>query len=316
MTIANQPNSPLAGKTWWRRRNVVLIATGLVVVAWLLSGFYTVATDEQGVVTRFGEICRRGVKSGLHYALPWPIDRVYTPRTSEVRRIEVGFTTLGKKSPMNRRSDVLTGDENILKMMMVVQYKIRDPVAWLFKTDQPHWLVERAVESTMNGLVASCKVDDVLTTAKGAIQVESITIAQELLNSYDAGIVLLGGNLQVVDPPVPVMEAFKDVASAKKDSERKIDEAHEYAGRILPQARGTAQQFISQAQGNYADRTNQAKGNANRFLSLLAEYRQAMEVTRTRLYVESMERIFSKMNVVVLDHMDGENASKLTVVEQ
>ena len=183
----------------------------MVASAWPLSGFYTVQTDEQGVVTRFGRLHQRGVKPGLHYALPWPVDRVYSPRNTDVKSIEVGFTTLGKKSSQRRRSDTLTGDANILKMMMVVQYKIRDPAAYLFSTDEPHWLVERTVESAMNRLIASLRVDDVLTTAKGMIQVEAISMAQGLLDAADAGIVLLGGNLQVVDPPVPPLGASTSI---------------------------------------------------------------------------------------------------------
>ena len=316
MTNTDHPSSPASAARPRRRLGVVLLLAAAALV-WLLSGFYTVGTDELGVVTRFGRLYGERTKApGLHYALPWPIDRVYTPRTTEVRLIEVGFTTLGKKSSERRRSDVLTGDENILKVMMVVQYKISDPVAYLFNAEDPHWLVERTVESVMARQVASLKVDDVLTTAKGAIQVEAIASAQDLLNAYGAGIVLLGGNLQVVDPPVPVMESFKEVASAKKDRDRLIDEAHEYCSRVLPEANGRAQQMISRAHGFYADRVDRARGDADRFLSLLAEYRQAKDITRTRLYIETMERVFSKMDVVILDRMEGEGASKITIVEQ
>ena len=238
MTNTGQPSSLPSAARPWRRLGVVLLLAAAALV-WLLSGFYTVGTDELGVVTRFGRLCgERTRAAGLHYTLPWPIDRVYTPRTTEVRLIEVGFTTLGQKSSERRRSDVLTGDENILKIMMVVQYKISDAVGYLFNAEDPHWLVERTVESVMNRQVASLKVDDVLTTAKGAIQVEAIASAQELLDAYGAGIVLLGGNLQAVDPPVPVMEAFKEVASAKKDRDRLIDEAHEYCSRVLPDRSG------------------------------------------------------------------------------
>lgn len=296
---------------WW-----VPAAAGVLVLAWAGSGLYTVQPDEQGVVTRFGRLHLRGVKPGLHYALPRPIDRVYTPRITEVKRVDVGFTTLGEKSAEHRRSDLLTGDTNILKMMMVVQYKIRDPAAYLFETEAPHWLVERTVESAMSRLVASHRVDDVLTTAKGTIEVEAVSVAQALLDAYGAGVVLLGGSLQVVDPPIPVMDAFTEVAGAKKDSERLIDEAREYESRILPAARGEAQRIISKAEGVYADRVNRASGEASRFRDVLAEYRLAKDITRTRLYVEAMERLFSKMNVVVLDRAGGEGRSNVTIVEQ
>ncbi|MFH0981025.1 MAG: FtsH protease activity modulator HflK [Planctomycetota bacterium] len=289
---------------------------GAVVLVWLASGFYTVGTDERGVVLRFGRVHDKGIESGLHYTWPRPIERAYTPRISDVKSLEVGFATLGQKSSEARRSDTLTGDENILKIMMVVQYQIRDPVAYLFRAEEPHWLVERTVESAMIRLVASLSVDDVLTTAKDEIQVKAIALAQGWLDAYQAGITLLGGNLQVVDPPVPVSPAFKEVASAKKDAERMLDEAREYEGRILPEARGQAQRLLSEAQARATERINRARGDTDWFLSLLAEYRQAKAVTRTRLYVETMERVLAKMKVVILDRREGPGASKITIVDR
>ena len=317
MSNLNHPNSPRVGKRWWHRaRGLLTTACALaVLIVWPLFGFYTVATDEQGVVTRFGKLVHKGVKPGLHYALPWPIDRVYTPRTTAVKLINVGFTVLGEKSSERRRSDTLTGDENILKIMMVVQYKIRDVQRFLFDTENPRWLVERAVESAVIQRVGSLPVDDVLTTAKNEIQIEAIALAQQWLDGYGAGIVLLGGNLQVVTPPVPVIAAFNEATDAKKDAERIVDQAREYEGRIIPQARGQAQEIISRAQGYQAERVNRAKGEAGRFLSVLKEYRQAKQITRTRLYVEAMERILSQAKLVILDAREGQAPAKITIVE-
>ncbi|MFH1417212.1 MAG: FtsH protease activity modulator HflK, partial [Planctomycetota bacterium] len=251
----------------------------------------------------------------IHYALPWPIDSVYTPDTKKARRIEVGFRHLGELFVEPRRSDVLTGDENILKIMMVVQYKIADPAKYLFGTDEPHWLVERSIESAMNQSIAGLPVDDVLTTAKNQIQIETIAMAQALLDAYDAGIILLGGTLQEVSPPVPVLAAFNDVASAKKDSERMGDEAREDKSKITLSADGQARQMISEAQAYYAERVAVAKGDADRFLKLFAEYCDAKEVTRTRLYVDAMERIFTNTKLIILDEAAA-SRSKITVVEQ
>jgi modulator of FtsH protease HflK len=305
---------PATGHRHWRH-TVAAALPAVAALAWLLSGFYTVGTDQTGLVTRFGRLVDQRVDAGLHYAWPWPIERVYTPRTTDVRSIDVGFTTLGQAAPEARSSDTLTGDENILKIMLVVQYKIRDPAAFLFHVEDPHWLVERTVESALSTLVAALPVDDVLTTAKDEIQVRVIARAQEMLDAHESGLVLLGGNLQVVDPPVPVGAAFKEVASAKKDSERLLDEAREYEGRVLPEARGQAERVLSAAQGAHADRLNQARGEAARFMSVLAEYRRAPEVTRARLYVESMERLLGQMEVIVLDRSSGAGASKITIVE-
>jgi len=294
------------GRQWWLYPAVVL---GLAVI-WLLAGFYTVAPNERGVVLRFGRLHAQ-VGPGIHHVWAWPVGRVYKPRAQEVKRIEVGFAERGEKSSLMRRSDFLTGDENILKVMMVVQYRIGDPVKYLFRVEEPGWLVERTVQAAMEELIAQLPVDDVLTTAKSEIQVRAMELAQERLNAYEAGVVLVGGNLQVVVPPVPVQEAFKDVASAKKDAERMNDEAREYANRVMQQAEGQANQIVSAAEGRYADRVNGARGEANRFASVLAEYRQAREVTRRRLYVDAIAKLFAQVNVVVVD----DSRPEITIVE-
>ncbi len=306
-------NSPTAGPRWFRRRNVIATLLGLGAVLWMASGLFTVGTNEKGVVLRFGKV-RRVDNPGIHYALPWPIERAYTTRTTEVKRIEVGFKTLGELSSEARRSDTLTGDENILKVMMVVQYKIDAPVTYLFGADGPDWLVERAVESSVNRLIGSMGVDEVLTTAKARIQLEAVQQAQVWLNGYGAGINLLGGNLQQVVPPVPVNDAFKEVTDAKKDSERAKDEAREFANRIVPQARGEAQRIVSRAEGFYASRVNRAQGEASRFSSVLAAYRKAKDVTRTRLFVETMQEVFGQAKTIVLDADRDGGPRKITIV--
>ncbi len=300
---------------WVRGRRAPALILLLVLLCWLASGIYTVAPNQRAVVTRFGHLHAKKARPGMHYALPWPIDKVYAPETTEVKRIEVGFKHRGKLFSEPRRSDALTGDENILKIMMVVQYKIRDVERYLFATEEPRWLVERAVEVALNRRVGSQAVDDVLTTAKDEIQIDAVRTAQRWLDDYGAGVVLLGANLQVVSPPVPVLDAFKDVTDAKKDAERMADEAREYEGKIVPQARGDAQQIVSKAEGAYADRVKRAEGEAERFRSVLAEYRQAADITRTRLYVEAMEDILSRMKVIIVDRQAEQGSSKITIVE-
>jgi membrane protease subunit HflK len=281
----------------------LLLVLLIVALGWLISGFYTVDSQQQGIVLRFGRIVTT-TGPGMHWAWPWPVDRVLTPTTTDVRRLEVGFRFLGEKWPdrrFARRSDMLTGDENILKVMMVVQYKLRDPVAYLFACQDQQWLVERSVESALSAALAQRTVDDVLTSAKAAIQVEAIQAAQELLDRYGVGIVLLGGNLQVVSPPEPVIAAFNEVTAAKKDSERVIEDARTYAHYVVPGARGEAAKRLAQAQGDRHLRVDRARGDAERFLGLLGEYRTDPQLTRQRLYLESFERIFAKAQVVVVD---------------
>ncbi|MEJ2720777.1 MAG: FtsH protease activity modulator HflK [bacterium] len=291
------------------RRGAVLVGVAVVVV-WLATGFYTVESNERGVTTRFGRLHARS-GPGIHYALPRPIDRVFTPKTTEVKRIEVGFRSGGYLSTEPRRSDMLTGDQNILKIMMVVQYKIKDPDKYLFQTSEPNLMIERAVESEMSSYIASIGVDDVLTTAKAEIEIHAVKAAQVLLDDYGAGVTLLTGNLQVVSPPVPVIEAFNDVARAKKDSERAIEDARMYANEVIPQARGDAQTVINKALGEYEMRVNKARGEAERFNGLLREYERNRDVTKTRLYLETMERVLKTTKVVIVD-----DSSKVTIIEK
>ncbi len=282
----------------------------ILIALWLATGFYTVDSNQRGVVTRFGKLQAR-TSPGIHYTLPAPIDRVYTPATTEVQRIEVGFKSHGVLWSEKRRSDMITGDQNILKVMMVVQYKVREPGLYLFETEEPDWLVERAVEFAMSRFIARLPVDDVLTTAKAEIEIRAVERAQELLDEYGAGISLLTGNLQVVSPPVPVIEAFNDVARAKKDSERTVEHAHVYENQIVPQAEGEAQTVVNEAAGAYELRVKRAQGEAERFKAVLREYERDRELTRRRLYLEAMERVLAKTKVVIVD-----DSSKVTIIEQ
>jgi membrane protease subunit HflK len=285
------------------RRRAAWIAAGVLLAVWLLSGLYTVDSQERGVVLRFGKLVSV-TRPGMHYALPWPVDRVLTPTVTDVRRLEVGFKFLGQLWPSRshaRRSDMLTGDENILKLMMVVQYKVREPERYLFGCEEPDWLVERAVESAMSWSIAFRTVDDVLTSAKNEIQVEAVQAAQELLDRYGAGIQLLGGNLQVVSPPEPVIAAFNDVTAAKKDAESAVETAHTYANYVVPGARGEASTLLSQARGQAEQRVQAARGEAQRFTALLAQYRRDPGLTRRRLYLETLERVMGKAQTVIVD---------------
>ncbi len=279
---------------------------------WLGTGFYTVGSNERGIVLTFGQVTGR-TGPGLHWAWPRPIGRAYTPATTEVRRMEVGFTFLGRlvdAAADARRSDMMTGDENILKLMLVVQYRLRDPVEYLFGTEGPDWLVERSVESALSAALAWRRVDDVLTSSKAAIQVEAIAEAQRRLDAYGAGVTLLGGNLQVVSPPVPVIAAFNDVTAAKKDSEGLVENARLYANQTVPGARGEAEEIVNRARGQAQLRVEQARGESQAFEAMLAEYRRDPRVTRRRLYLESMERVFARTRTVVV--RDG---SRVTILD-
>ena len=282
------------------RRVGIGIGVAVAFVAWLATGVFTVASNERAVVLAFGRVVGE-VGPGLGLAPPWPIGEVLRAPVTEVKRVEVGFRSQGQLFDEARRSDMLTGDENILKVMMVAQYRVTDLRDYLFATSDPDGLIERTVESALAARIAGMRVDDVLTTAKAEIEIESVRAAQAELDGYGAGVRLLGGNLQTVSPPVPVLEAFNDVTRAKKDNERLIENARSYANEILPQARAEANEQVMQARATADARVRQARGEAQRFTSLREEYERQPQLTRRRLYLETMERILDRAEVVVLE---------------
>lgn len=282
------------------KARIATVAAVVVVIAWAASGLFTVASNERALVFAFGRVV--GVaNSGLGWAAPWPIGDVVRAEVTDVQRVEVGFRSQGALFSEARRSDMITGDENILKVMMVVQYRVTDPRAYLLNTIDPDGLIERAVESALAAQVAGMRVDDVLTTAKAQVEFTSIESAQEILDGYGVGVRLLGGNLQTVSPPVPVLEAFNDVTRAKKDNERLIENARSYANEILPQARASASEEVTRARATADARVRQARGEAQRFASLREEFERAPQLTRRRLYLETMERVLDRAQVVVLE---------------
>lgn len=282
------------------RRAGIGIGVAVVLVAWLATGMFTVASNERAVVLAFGAVVGES-GPGLGLAPPWPFGAVVRATVTEVKRVEVGFRSQGQLFEEARRSDMLTGDENILKVMMVAQYRVTDLRDYLFATSDPDGLIERTVESALAARIAGMRVDDVLTTAKAAIEIESVSAAQAELDGYGAGVRLLGGNLQTVSPPVPVLEAFNDVTRAKKDNERLIENARSYANEILPQARAEANEQVMQARAIADARVRRARGEAQRFTSVREEYVRQPQLTRRRLYLETMERILDRADVVVLE---------------
>ncbi len=273
---------------------------GIMVLLWLLSGIYIVEPAEVGVVLRFGAY-ERITEPGPHYHLPYPVETVITPNVSEIRRIEVGFRSLGHGDQYGQsqvrlvpeEALMLTGDENIVDVQFIVQYQINDPQAYLFNVSDQTETVKSAAEAAMRGVVGDNKIDSTLTDGKLEIQNQTRDHLQEILDNYGAGIRVVAVQLQDVHPPKEVVDAFKDVASAREDRSRIINEAEAYSNDIIPRARGLGAQFINEAEAYKRSKVLQSQGDANRFLAVLKEYNKAKEVTRTRLYLETMEKIYS-----------------------
>jgi membrane protease subunit HflK len=281
------------------------ILVAVIVVIWLLSGIFIVAPDEVGVVKRFGAY-NRTTESGPHYHLPYPIESVLRPKVTQIQRFEIGFRTVNPGPPPQYRSVtdeslMLTGDENIVDVQFIVQFKIRNATNFLFKVEDPAKTVKDATEAAMREVIGENKVDEVLTAGKFKIQNDTATKLQEILDIYESGFEIVGVQLNEVHPPQEVRAAFKDVASAREDQNRFINEAEGYANDIIPKAKGRAAQLVRQAEAFREEKIKRAQGEASRFLSVLAEYRKAKDVTRKRLYLETMEQIVAKANKFLLD---------------
>jgi len=276
----------------------------LVLIAlWGLSGFYLVNTDEQGVVLRFGNYSST-TGPGLHYHLPYPIETVETPQVTRINRIDIGMRILedGRASrDVPEESLILTGDENIVDVDVSVFWKISNAPDYLFKIQNPQATVKAVAESAMREVIGRSQLQPVLTQARAITEQDVQTLIQQTLDSYSAGIEITQVQLQKVDPPAQVIDAFRDVQAARADQERLRNEAQAYANRVVPEARGQAAQITQQAEA-YRERTvNEAKGQASRFDQVYGEYSKAPEVTRERLFLETMERVLGQTDKIIID---------------
>jgi membrane protease subunit HflK len=299
----------------WRK--LAFVCGMVFMVLYLLSGTYVVQPNEQGVVRRFGRVVNDRVMPGIHYHLPWPFERVNCPKTLQVKVMSVGFRMVDRikgLSPQPEETQMLTGDENIINVQMIVQYRVENPRAYLFAIEAPHWLVRKAAEACLTEIIGSMGVDQVLTTDKLVIQERLKEEAQAILDQYNCGLRIAGAYFQDISPPEEVAFAFRDVASAREDRSRLVNEAYGYRNERLPQVRGQAQKMIQEAEAYYIERVNRAQGEADRFLSLLREYRKSKGVTETRLYVETMEKIFPQIRKYVLDKEGGEGVVNLKMI--
>ena len=296
----------------FRMPNMKLPGALIVVIAialWLLSGIYTVGPDEQGIVLRYGAM-NRVTSSGLNYHIPFPIERVYTPKVTEVKRIELGFRTIDPGPPARysdkpNESRMLTGDENMVDLDVIVQYRISDAAKYLFNVRNPQTTVGHAAEAAVRQVVGSKPIDEALTTGKGVIQQQTLGEIQNILNKYDSGLTVVAVQLQDVTPPKEVIQSFKDVASAREDQNRLINEAQGYQNQIIPEARGKRAQILRRAEAYRETKIRQARGDANRFLATVREYKKAPGITRKRLYLEMMKDVMPTGDKFILDGKNG-----------
>jgi membrane protease subunit HflK len=295
-------NLKFTGK-WW------IWALAIIVLIWILSGIYIVDPGEMGVVRRFGKMTKTAT-SGPHWHIPYPVEKVNVVKVEEIRSMELGFRTLYPGPPPRIKaypveSLMITGDENIVNVLVVIQYRISNLPDYLFRVWDPEGIPDRrtlrdAAETALRGVAGSMKIDDILTTGRSEVQDKTREHLQQLMDLYKTGIQITAVKLQAVDPPEQVQAAFKDVVSAKEDRERIINEAQAYKEDLLPKARGQAEQMLREAEAYRETRVRQAKGDAARFMSMLKEYRSAEDITRKRLYLETLQEVLGNVNEIVI----------------
>ncbi len=271
--------------------------------AYLLSGVFLVAPNQQAVVTTWGAATSPRILPGLHYALPWPIQQIYKLKVHQLRRTVIGGDVadipLGRLQPA--ASEFLSGDQNLLNVRVVAQYSVSEPRNYLFQAVDVDRVVGAAVESELARRLAHTAVDSIMTTDKVAIQNDVLLAAQKCLEDYRVGVLLSSINIENVAAPPDAADAFRDVAGARADAIRFVNEAQGYANDLLPRAHGEAAQMEQAAQAYKEGKINRATGDAARFDAVAAEYAKAPDVTSTRVYVEAMEQILPQLRKLIVD---------------
>lgn len=282
----------------------ILLGLLIVLLLWLMTGIYTVQPDQQALILRFGKYDRTA-GPGLHYRLPSPVEKLLKVRVTKINSIEIGYRSLGNNNVSYRTEEslMLTGDENIVDINFEIQWKIKDAYNYLFNVRDLSigGTAKSAAESVMREVIGKNKIALALAEGRNQIEQETKLLLQEVLDSYEAGIEIVRLQLLKVDPPKQVIDAFRDVQTAKLDKEKTINQAQAYRMGVIPQARGEAQKIIEEAIGYKEKVIAAAEGKADRFKKIYKEYAKAPDVTRKRLYIETMEEIFNGANITIVD---------------
>lgn len=288
-------------------KSIALLAM-VAVAIWLASGIYTVRQNEVGLNLVFGRFVGK-TGPGLNYNLPYPVGSVIKPQVTQINRMEIGSPTpaVNQRGQIQRVSAedslMLTGDGNIVDIAFQVQWQIDPgrPENFVFNIQNPETTIRAVAESTMREAIGRRAIQAILTTDRVPIETEVRGLMQETLNGYQAGVLISGLQLLKADPPAQVIEAFRDVQAAQQDQNRMRNEAETYASRVVPEARGAAARVLQEAEAYRARTVAEAQGQASRFKQVYEEYARAPAVTRERLYLETMERVFGGMDKIILD---------------
>jgi membrane protease subunit HflK len=280
-------------------RASVLIAAGAGFFIWICSGFFIIQEGQAGVILTFGKYDYTA-KPGINWRMPWPIQSDETVNLSGVRSVEVGRPVL-IKATNQKDSSMLTEDENIIDVRFAVQYRLKDPTDYLFNNRDPDATVVQAAETAVREIVARSKMDTVLYEGREKIGIDLANSIQKILDSYKSGIFVTSVTVQNVQPPEQVQAAFDDAVKAGQDQERLKSEGQAYANDIIPRAKGTAARLIQEAEGYKARVVATAEGDATRFKQILVEYSKAPQVTRDRMYIDSMREMYNNVTKILVD---------------
>jgi modulator of FtsH protease HflK len=298
------PRSGFASLLRSSRRYWLPGALAALIAVYLGAGFYVVEADERAVVRRFGAVTAQ-VGPGMHYRLPWPVDRVDVVKTTSVMKVGIGFALPSGGSETPTGTELLTGDTNILNVALVLQYVTRDPADFLFSIEDAPAFVEAVAEGVLTETVLGMPVDEVLTRGRVMVQDRVKAKTQEILDLRRSGIAIMSASIMSMTLDQAVAKAFQDVADAMADREKLINEAWAYRGNLLPRARGQARTRLGEAAAYKQQRIAKAVGETSQFLALQKEYEKVPDITRTRLYLEAMERILPKVQLYVIDSDKG-----------
>ena len=290
------------------RNFTILIIVAIII--WLATGFYRVEPDEQGIELLFGKWNQTTTEPGLHYFFPTPIGQTITPKVEVIRKINVGFRSasdLGFSSNTNAERKVieeslmLTGDQNISDVRFTVLYKIKDAGNFLFNLRNPETTVKDMSESVMREVVGQRDLQFLLTEGRQEVEQVVRNLLQEILDFYKSGVMVQSIQLQSVDPPDQVIDAFDEVQRARQDKERLVNEANSYLNKIVPNARGEAAKLVEEARAYKEQVVKQAEGVAQNFIDVYNSYKDAKEVTRRRIYLETLREVLDGKNKIILD---------------
>lgn len=280
----------------------LLIFAAIIAIGFLKSMFYTVAPEEQGIVLRFGKYARTEAP-GFHLKFPVPVERVVLPKVAEIKRLEIGFYSTGRNSfqTIQEQAEMLTGDLNIIECEFIVQYQIQDAKDYLFNVQDPHGTLFDIAETSMRQIIGDYGSNAPLTNKKTEVAQKAKEAMQRLADNYGLGISVKRVELQDVQPPAPVAPAFKSVAAAKENRSRYINEGLSYKNSQVPKAEGEVAQVLNQAKAYQNEKIEQARGDVERFDQIYRQYKTSQNITKTRLYLETMQRTLENAEKVIID---------------